>query len=119
MPRVQVLLSSLFAAIVVGLVAYLWLRWPGFVSVGIGSLFGVASLIMTGSLETHAAEADEAWRSAAPDLHARAAASADPEAPGRHPASSGPERVAPASVGDDGVTPVPAPLPGEPRGRAS
>lgn len=109
MPGARALLSSFFAAIVVGSVAYLWLHWPGFVAVGVGALFGVASLIVTGSLEPHAEKADEAWRAAAPDLHARAAASTDPESPGRHAATVPIAPPVPRAPAVSTVPTVPAP----------
>lgn len=86
MPGLRALVSSVIAAIIVGLVVDLWMRWPGFLAVAIGALFGVASLIVTGSLEPRGPSADAAWRAEAPDLHADVASPADPDPARRPPA---------------------------------
>ncbi len=106
MPGLRAIASSAFAALVVGLIADLWFRWPGFLAVAIGALFGVASLIVTGSLETRGAAADQAWRTAAPDLHARSAATTDPD-PARRPSAGDA-----GDAGDAGIVAGAAPAAG-------
>ncbi len=88
MPGARPLVSSATAGILVGLVVDLWMHWPTFLAVAIGALFGVGSLIVTGSLTRGSGAAEAAWRQAAPDLHARAAAPGDPD-PARRPGDTG------------------------------
>jgi hypothetical protein len=64
---------AIAAALGVGVAAYfaLWLHWPTFLAVGIGATMAVVLLLFASSLSDDGAEADAAWRAAAPDLVAR------------------------------------------------
>ena len=53
-----------------GLVLYLvlWFRWPITLSLGAGALMATVVVMTSASLGADPAEADAAWRAAAPDL---------------------------------------------------
>jgi len=80
------------AALGIGVALYLqqWVRWPGFLAIGIGAVMAVGVLIIAASLEDDAEAADVAWRAASADIVERRAA-ADPEDTGNEPDADGPE----------------------------
>ena len=63
----------------VGTYVELWMRWPTFVAVGLGAVMAIVLLMLASSLGEDPAEADAAWRAAAPDLIGR---ETDAERPG-------------------------------------
>jgi hypothetical protein len=65
-----------------GLVLYLvlWFRWPVTLSLAAGALMATVVVMTSASLGADPAEADAAWRAAAPDLAERT-----PESDGREP----------------------------------
>ena len=68
MPSLRAL--ALAAAVAVGVSVYLsiWLGVPTFLAVAIGATMAVILLLVASSLADDPAEADAAWRAAAPDL---------------------------------------------------
>jgi hypothetical protein len=69
-----------------GLVVYLvlWFRWPVAISLGVGVLMALLVVLTSASLGADPAEADAAWRAAAPDLVDRPAGT-----PGQPPGRDG------------------------------
>ena len=67
------------------LYALLWFHWPVSISVGLGALLGTSVLATSVGLGRDAADADAAWREAAPDLLDPPAEPSPTEVPARHP----------------------------------
>jgi hypothetical protein len=65
--------AALAAVVGIGVALYfaVWFGWPTFLAVAIGATMAVILLLFAASLGGDAAEADAAWRAAAPDLAAR------------------------------------------------
>ncbi len=64
----RALLVSLGAAAAITVFLLLWWRWPLALGLGTGALLGGLVLMTSVSLGADPAEADAAWREAAPDL---------------------------------------------------
>lgn len=71
MPTARAIAVAVAAGLGVGLYFNLWFGWPTFLSVALGATMAVVLLLVSTSLAHDPAEADAAWRAAAPDLAAR------------------------------------------------
>jgi predicted MFS family arabinose efflux permease len=91
MPSFRALGLALLLGVLITVYFALWFGWPAFLALAIGATMGVVLLLFATSLADDPAEADAAWRDAAPDLAAR-------ERPAR---ASRPD----PSAGDDPGTP--------------
>ncbi len=68
MPTRRALVAAMIPAVIVFAIFWRWLDFPLFLSVGLGAVWGVASLIVTRSVYEDADREMAAWREAAPDL---------------------------------------------------
>jgi hypothetical protein len=74
-----------------GLVLYvvLWFHWPITLSLGVGALMAMVVVMTSASLGADPADADAAWRAAAPDLGDGPATAPQRGADGPRPVSAG------------------------------
>ncbi len=68
MPTRRALVAAMIPAVVVFGIFWRWLDFPMFIAVGLGAVWGVASLIVTRSVYDDVEQETVAWREAAPDL---------------------------------------------------
>ena len=83
MPGVRAAIFGLAIGLGAGLYFALWFHWPTFLAVGVGAFMTIVLLMVASSLGEDPAEADAAWREAAPDLVTPPATTSDspPKAP--------------------------------------
>ena len=68
MPTRRALVAAMIPAVVVFGIFWRWLDFPLWLAIGLGALWGVASLIVTRSVYDDVERELAAWRTAAPDL---------------------------------------------------
>jgi hypothetical protein len=68
MPGARGLLVALALGTALGVYVALWIRVPTFLAVGIGAFVTLVTLLVAASVGDDPADADAAWRGAAPDL---------------------------------------------------
>jgi hypothetical protein len=71
MPTARALGVAVLAATGITVYFVLWFRWPTFLAIAVGATLGLVMLLFATSLGPDPAEADAAWRAAAPDLAER------------------------------------------------
>jgi hypothetical protein len=80
MPGARTVAIAVVVGLVAGIYVEVWIRWPTFVAVGVGAVMAILLLMVASSLGEDPAQADAAWREAAPDLVAPSPAPAPPAA---------------------------------------
>ena len=68
MPTRRAIVAALIPAIAVSAVFWRWLDFPLWIALGLGAVWGIASLIVTRSVYDEDERELDAWREAAPDL---------------------------------------------------
>jgi hypothetical protein len=81
MPGARTLLVAIGVGLAAAIYVELWIRWPLFLAVALGAVMAILLLMVASSLGEDPADADAAWRAAAPELVRAESKPEPPETP--------------------------------------